>query len=104
MNIEELFEERKDLMIGLATAESADELRKVLEDNQITITDMSVEEVYDRINNSPQEIGEEDLDQVSGGIALTVGIMAASALGVAGLELCFLAGVAKGYIKKAKKG
>ena len=94
-NVKQLIE-NDELMEGLATCKTPEELAKLLEANSLVLEDgLSIEEAFALVKKqADDELDVTDLDSVSGGIGFLVGAAAAGMLIVSAGCICFLAGYA----------
>lgn len=88
-----------ELLKGIVTADTADELMAVLKENEIQLEEgLSPEHAFELVQSArTEELGEQELESVSGGILFATAAAAAGMLIVGGTMLCFLAGY--GYQK-----
>lgn len=100
-NLKKLMD-NETFMNGLASVESADDLAKVLSENNVELDGVTVEEAFAQIQEQ-EDLSEDDLEKVSGGILFTTALLATGAFVVGGGTLCFLAGAARGYYDRYKK-
>ena len=84
MNIIEALKTDGEFLARLAKAETKAEICKMFEEKGIVITEEEVQAIF--VGSENQELSEDDLDNVAGGMSVIGGVMA----------LMFLAGLAKG--------
>ena len=100
--------ENKELMIGLVEAETPVQLAALFAQHGIVLEDgLTIEAAFDMVKAQENgELSEDSLDDVNGGIALTVALGAAAALTMGGAAISFISGYAyqkyKNYKKKKK--
>lgn len=77
----------EELMKTLAAVGTAEELMKVFEENNITLEEgVTAQQFLDTMKGTQsEELGEDDLDEVSGGVIVTPALIVAAA--AAGLSL-----------------
>ena len=99
-NMEKLMA-NEELLKGLVECTTPDELMKVLKDNSVELEKgLTPEKAFKAVKQyQTDELDEEALENVSGGIALGVALGAVGAFVVAGGALCFLGGYAYQKIK-----
>lgn len=97
--------ENKEFLAGLVEAESPERLAKLFEENGVVLEDgISIEDAFKMIKEQEHaELDEAELEDVSGGIGLLVGLSAAGSLIVSAGMLSFLGGYAYQAIKKRFK-
>lgn len=98
--------QNEELMTGLAEVETAEELMELFSANNLQLEEgLSPEEALRLVKASRMEdLQEDDLEMVGGGIALTVGIGAVACLVLGAGMICFLAGNAyQTYLNSKKK-
>lgn len=99
----------EELMIGLVEAETPAQLAELFAAHNITLTeDVSIEKAFELVKAQENaELNEDALDDVNGGIALSLALTSAAALALGATELCFFAGYAyqtfKNYKNSRKK-
>lgn len=88
----------EELMKKLAAVETVEELMKVFEENSITLEEgVTAQQFLDTMKGTQnEELNEDDLDDVSGGIIVSTTAAAAVVAGAAGLALAL-------YLRKRKK-
>lgn len=102
-NLNEVLED-KELLIALVEAQTADEFGKILEKKEIALDGLTNEEAFKLFKEQEgKELNEEELMEVSGGIALAVGLGAAAAFTLAGGVVSFIGGYAYQKYKNWKK-
>lgn len=103
-NIKDLLE-NKEFMTGLVEVETPEALGKLLEANGIVLEEgLTLEDAFKMVKDQENgELDETALEDVSGGIALTLALTSAGLLIASGGMLCFLGGYAYQSIKKGIK-
>lgn len=103
-NLEQLMKD-ESFLSSLAEVKTADDYAKLLLDNGIEIEDVSKEEAFAMFNaevkklDSSEELTEDNLDDVSGGVALAVGAV----VGTAALSVYLAAGCYSYYKYLSKR-
>lgn len=94
--------ENKEFLTGLVEVDSPEKLAKLFEANGIVLEDgISIEDAFKMIKEQEDaELNEAELEDVNGGIALTLALTSAGLLIASGGMLCFLGGYAYQTIKK----
>ena len=71
-----------DLLKGITTADTADELMAVLKEHEIQLEEgLNPEHAFEMVQSSKtKELGDQELESVSGGILFATAAMAAGAL------------------------
>lgn len=98
----------EELLAGLVEAESPAELAEVFAKNNIELEEgLTIEEAFKLVkeqeNAKADELNEEDLEDVAGGIALTVALGAAGAFIAGGAVIIGISGYAYTKYKMSKK-
>ena len=102
-NLNEVLED-KELLVSLVEAQTANEFGKILADKEIALDGLTNEEAFKLFKEQEgKELNEDELAEVSGGIALTVALGAAGAFTLAGGALSFLGGYAYQKYQNWKK-
>lgn len=104
MEMEKIMQ-NEELMIGLVEAETPAQLAELFAAHNITLAeDLTIEKAFELVKAQENaELSENDLDDVSGGIAFGLAVSSAVLLAVAATELCFFAGYAYQTYQNAKK-
>ena len=88
--------ENEEFMTGLVEAKTPEELQKLFDKFSITLEEgLTIEEAFKLVKEQENaEISEAELEDVSGGIALTLALTSAGLLIAGAGALCFLGGYA----------
>lgn len=108
MEIKEKLESLKNnetLMEAIVEAETAEELVKVFEANELKLADdITAEEAFELVKSQINgELNENDLDSVNGGIMFTTAVMAAGAFILGASEITVIGSYAYYSYKNSKK-
>ena len=97
--------ENEDLMIALVECDSPEKLAKIFEVNSISLEEgLSIEDAYELLKKqADNELSEEALDEVSGGIALGLAITTAGLFVASAGFVIFLCGYAYQTYRNYKK-
>ena len=110
MNEMEKLLQNEELLVGMVETETPEELAKLFAEHNIQLEEgLTIEQAFQMIQeNKKDELSEEALQDVNGGIGLLAGITAAGALVLSAGVLIFISGYAyemylKDLLKKKKK-
>ena len=97
--------ENDELLKGLVECSTPDELMKILKENELELEEgLTPEEAFKAVKEyQNDEVSEEALENVSGGMAISTGLMVVGAYVLAGGELSFLGAYAYQKIKNFLK-
>ena len=102
-NLQDLAQD-KELLIALVEAETADEFAALLKEKGVEIEGITKEEAFEAFRSqkdvepASEELSVDSLDDVSGGVALAIGLTVASAA-----ACVWLAGSAYAYYKHVSR-
>jgi hypothetical protein len=93
-----------ELMKGLVECSTPDELMKILKENELELEEgLTPEEAFKAVKEyQNDEVNDDQLENVSGGIAISTALLAVGAYVLAGGELTFLGAYAYQKVKNAK--
>ena len=103
-NLKKLME-NKALLEGLVDVQTPDDLAKLLAENNIELEEgLSMEKAFELVKKGQtDELTEEDVENVNGGIVLSIAIGAVGAFVLASAALCFIGGYAYQTVKNARR-
>lgn len=106
MNEMEKLLQNEELLNGLVEVETPEALAKLFAEHNVVLEEgLSIEQAFQMVQDrKTDELNEEALEDVNGGIALAVGLGAAGALIFSAGVLIFISGYAyERYLKNLKK-